>query len=84
MSEQERIKAAEQAVYQANRTFQALRGVAFMLGQTEGRGPSEWTGEPLEDLGALLDVLAERGYEHTEAGLEELQGIRQDKLRATA
>jgi hypothetical protein len=55
--------------------------VAFLMSQTQGRGPSEWAGAPLEDLEALLGVLADRGAEHAEAGLEELQGLRLDTLR---
>jgi hypothetical protein len=38
MSGQKRIETAEQALYQSARTFQALRAVAFLMSQTEGRG----------------------------------------------
>ena len=81
MSENERIEAAEQALFQSWKHFQALRRVGFLLGETEGGGPSEWTGQPLEDLAALLDVLAQHGVDHANAGLEELQGIRRDRLK---
>ncbi|GLH67309.1 hypothetical protein [Geothrix edaphica] len=72
MSEQERIKAAEVALYESSRTFQALRSVAFLLSQAEGKGPFTWDGQPMEDLQHLLDVLAIRGIEHSEAGYDAL------------
>lgn len=84
MSELARIEAAEQALYQSWRVSCALRGVAFLLSETDGKGPSEWSGEPVLDLAALIGVLAQHGVEQADAGLEVLQGIRMDKLRATA
>ena len=81
MSEQKRIEAAEVALYQSSRTFQALRAVAFLLGETQGGGPSDWAGQPVEDLTALLGILADHGATHAEAGLEELQGLRLDGLK---
>ena len=76
MSENERIEAAEQALFQSWNHFRALRSVGFLLSETEGGGPSDWTGQPIEDLAALVDVLARHGAELANAGLEELQGLR--------
>jgi len=83
MSEKERIEAAEQALYQSEKHFCALRSVGFLLGETQARGknPSEWSGQPIEDLAALIDILTQRGVEHAAAGLEDLQGIRIDGIR---
>lgn len=83
MSEEERIEAAEQALYQSWKHFQALRGVGFLLGETQARGksPSEWSGQPIEDLAALVDILAQHGVDHADTGLEELQGIRMDRIK---
>lgn len=83
MSEKERIEAAEQALYQSGKHFQALRSVGFLLGETQARGknPSEWAGQPIEDLSTLIDILAQHGVEHSDAGLEELQGIRMDRIK---
>ena len=83
MSEKERIEAAEQAPYQAGKHFQALRSVRFLLGETQaqGKNPSEWAGQPIEDLSALINILAQHGVDHADAGLEELQGIRIDRLK---
>jgi hypothetical protein len=81
MSEKERFEAAEQALYQSWKHFRALRSVGFILGETQGGGPSEWSGQPIEDLAALVDVLAQHGVDHADAGLEELQGIRMDRIK---
>ncbi len=81
MSEQERIEAAEQALYQSWRVSCALRSVAFILQETQGKGPSSWYGEPLEDLATLIGVLADKGVDHADAGLENLRGIHLDKIK---
>ena len=82
MNEQERLENIEQALYQSSQHFRALRSVAFILSQTEGKGPFEWSGPPMEDLTALIDVLAQRGVELSNEGLEEMTGIRVDRLRS--
>ena len=82
MTEQQRIEAAEQALYESSRASQALRSVAFLLGETQGGGPSDWAGQPVEDLTALLGILADHGATHAEAGLEALQGASRDRLSA--
>lgn len=85
MSEKERIEAAEQALYQSWKNFSALRSVGFLLGETQataGKSPSEWAGQPIEDLANLIDVLAQRGVEHADAGLEELQQLAIDRLKS--
>ena len=81
MREQERIEAAEQALYHSWRVSCALRGVAFLLSETDGKGPSEWSGEPVLDLAALIGVLAQQGVDQADAGLEVLQGIRVDRAK---
>jgi hypothetical protein len=81
MSEKERIEAAEKALFESGQRFRALRSVAFLMGQAEGAGPFEWTGPALEDLEALLSVIADRGAELADEALEGLQGIGTGKLQ---
>lgn len=83
MSNKERLEAAEQALYQSGQHLRALRSVGFLLGETQalGKNPSEWAGEPIEDLAALIETLTRHGVEHADAGLEELQGLRLDGLK---
>ncbi|MEI7614724.1 MAG: hypothetical protein WCK63_17635 [Betaproteobacteria bacterium] len=81
MNEQERIEVTEQAMYQSWRVSCALRSVAFLLSQTDGKGPSSWYGEPLEDLATLIGVLADKGVDHADAGLEGLRGILLDRTK---
>lgn len=65
----------EQALFECERRFQALRAIAFLLEQCEGEGPSEWSGQPMQDLEELLSLLAEDGNKISVEGLEIAQGL---------
>jgi hypothetical protein len=63
---------AEHALFQSERVFHALRSVGFLISETQGNPPSEWTGEPIQDLGTLIELLAEHGAQITEEALDNL------------
>lgn len=76
MFSKEMKNAAEQALFESNKAFMALRAVGFMLDQTQGGGPFAWTEAPLQDLGTLLGVIADHGYQVSDEALENLQGAK--------
>lgn len=61
MCSKEMKDVAEQGLYESSQAFSALRAVAFMLDQG-GNGPFEWTDDRFENLGALLDLIADHGH----------------------
>ena len=58
------------AMCEANRTFRALRAVGFLITELQGNATSDWDGEPLEDLGILIEHIAGHGVKTTEEGIE--------------
>lgn len=70
----------KQAAFECWRRFRALRAVGFLITQTEGKGAFDWEGEPMQDLGTLVEMLAEQGIEEANLILED----RVEPLKANA
>ena len=75
MNQTEKTSAVELSLYQSNRAFSALQGVAFLLRQTEGNGPNSWDGKPFEQLTNLLELIADHGEMASNGGLELAQQL---------
>lgn len=65
---------AEKAIYGAEVSLKAVRGLAFLFFQAQ-EGSAHWGSDQISDIESLLTVISDQGLEHTRHGLEVLTGF---------
>ncbi len=72
MFSKEMKDVVERGLFGSQEAFRALRAVGFMLKQIRGSGPFDWTAQSIEDLGSLVELIADHGNQVSTEALDQV------------